>query len=215
MIRTNWVFILPILWLAIDMPVSAQSSRKGPASPLVQVNDDNDKAIDFNRARQLLRKENSGEKLTADESAYLERAKKARAKTVGSGRDKIGLKPLTEMSATDRYKGQDGGLYGKGSNDPPDEHRRAAQRLIQDQIRGEPSLNYDETRGSVKAPLLLWGPYFWADGVTPRQADKLVWERGDLAGDGTHPSPSGRTKVANMLLEFFRSHETAKVWFSR
>lgn len=85
--------------------------------------------------------------------------------------------------------------------------------LIQDQIRGEPALNYNESKGPVKAPLLLWGPYFWADGVTPRRADKLVWERDDLAGDGTHPSPSGRTKVANMLLDFFRSNETAKSWF--
>jgi hypothetical protein len=30
--------------------------------------------------------------------------------------------------------------------------------LIQDQLKGDPSLNYDPTKGPVKAPLLLWGP---------------------------------------------------------
>src|SRR5262249_36486084 len=35
----------------------------------------------------------------------------------------IGLKPLTEMSAGDKYKGEDGGLYGAGKNEPPESHR--------------------------------------------------------------------------------------------
>src|SRR5262245_43662546 len=42
-------------------------------------------------------------------------------------RDKTGMKPLTEMSADDRYKGEDGGLYGRGRNVPPDDHRRSAE----------------------------------------------------------------------------------------
>jgi hypothetical protein len=60
---------------------------------------------------------------------------------------------------------------------------------------------------------LLWGPYFWGDGTTPRKSDKLIWERGDLAGDGTHPSQSGREKVANMLLTFFKTDPLASTWF--
>src|SRR5207248_79609 len=74
--------------------------------------------------------------------------------------------------------------------------------LIQDQIKGDSGLNYDPERGEVKAPLLLWGPYFWGDGLTPRKSDGLIWERQDLAGDGTHPSDSGRKKVSDMLLKF-------------
>lgn len=86
--------------------------------------------------------------------------------------------------------------------------------LIQDQMAGDPELNADPARGAVKSPLLLWGPYFWADGVTPRESDGLVWVRDDLAGDGTHPSQSGRQKVAAMLLEFFKTDPLARGWFT-
>ncbi|MFN4261142.1 MAG: hypothetical protein ACK4RK_17780 [Gemmataceae bacterium] len=85
--------------------------------------------------------------------------------------------------------------------------------LIQDQIKGAPGLNYDAQRGEVKAPLLLWGPYLWADGTTPRQSDGLIWERDDFTGDGVHPSQSGRRKVAEQLLKFFKTDPYAKTWF--
>jgi hypothetical protein len=86
--------------------------------------------------------------------------------------------------------------------------------LIQDQINGTKSLNYDPARGKVNSPLLLWGPYLWADGVTPRKADGLVYERSDLAGDGTHPSDSGRRKVARQLLDFYKTDPLARTWFA-
>jgi hypothetical protein len=92
----------------------------------------------------------------------------------------------------------------------------AVRWLIQDQLAGKPALNYDPARGEVKSPLLLWGPYLWADGMTPRQSDGLVWQAKDLAGDGTHPNaPSGRDKVAQMLLQFFKTDPTAQVWFTQ
>ena len=84
--------------------------------------------------------------------------------------------------------------------------------LIAEQMKGKPQLNYDPEKGDVKAPLLLWGPYLWADGTKPR-TDGLIWRRDDLAGDGTHPSPSGRQKVAEMLLRFFTTDANAKDWF--
>ncbi len=84
--------------------------------------------------------------------------------------------------------------------------------LIEGQIEGQPELNYDPERGEVKSPLLLWGPYLWGDGINPR-ADGLVWLREDLAGDGTHPSSSGRRKVAEMLWEFFTTDANAQGWF--
>ncbi|MEX2138503.1 MAG: hypothetical protein WD894_04540 [Pirellulales bacterium] len=87
--------------------------------------------------------------------------------------------------------------------------------LIQGQISGDKALNYDAERGEVRAPALLWGPYLWADGVTPRKADGLTYRRKDLASDGTHPSEAGRQKVAKLMLDFYKSDPLAKVWFVR
>jgi hypothetical protein len=87
------------------------------------------------------------------------------------------------------------------------------RRLILDQASGKAALNYDPQKGDVQSPLLLWGPYFWADGMTPRKSDGLIWEQSDLGGDGTHPSESGRQKVAEMLLKFFKTDADAKTWF--
>lgn len=85
--------------------------------------------------------------------------------------------------------------------------------LIRSQIEADAALNYDPDQGEVKSPLLLWGPYLWADGVTPRKSDGLVWERSDLVGDGTHPSNTGRQKVAEQLLNFFKTDAHARTWF--
>jgi hypothetical protein len=82
----------------------------------------------------------------------------------------------------------------------------AVRWVIQDQIKSE-------TKGKVEGPVLLWGPYLWADGITPRKSDGLVWERKDLGEDGVHPSKSGGQKVANLLLEFFKNDAGAKTWF--
>jgi lysophospholipase L1-like esterase len=82
--------------------------------------------------------------------------------------------------------------------------------LIQAQIAGDAELSWKD----AKAPLLLWGPYLWGDGTTPRKADGLVWKEADLARDGTHPSESGRDKVAQLLLGFFKAEPTAKGWFA-
>ena len=112
-------------------------------------------------------------------------------------------------------------IYGGYANSPlnPEpfayEGAFAARWLIQDQIKGDPALGYGAAGGLAQAPLLLWGPYFWADGSLPRKSDRLVWERKDLAGDGTHPSDSGRQKVADMLLRFFTHDPLAAKWFVR
>ena len=84
--------------------------------------------------------------------------------------------------------------------------------LIQSQIKTDGDLNYDPDR-DMKSPLLLWGPYFWADGMTPRKSDGLIWQRSDLVGDGTHPSNTGRQKVAEQLLNFFKNDAHARTWF--
>jgi hypothetical protein len=318
--------------------------------------------------------------VTAPESTRPAARRRNRDFQSAAGQEKIGQKPLTEMSASDRYKGQDGGLYGGGKNEPPESHRKAAlaalegiarldaagrpaengiigfvslsmsnatqefslfkrladadraksprvtivdcaqggqamaewvdpegqpwqvtserlaaahvsqaqvqvawiklankgpqgdlmehgkklendtmaviqnakkkfpnlrivylssriyggyamgplnpepyayesgfvvRWLIQRQIKGDKALNYDPKRGEVRAPVLVWGPYFWADGTTPRKADGLVYRREDLGPDGTHPSASGREKVARMMLDFFKTNALAKPWFAK
>ncbi len=90
----------------------------------------------------------------------------------------------------------------------------AVKWVIEDQLDGAASLNWDRDDGPVEAPWLSWGPYLWADGLTPRGGDGLTWDCSELAADGTHPSPSGATKVAASLLEFFRSDSTARAWFN-
>src|SRR5262249_17965115 len=61
-------------------------------------------------------------------------------------------------------------------------------------------------------PWVSWGPYLWANGLTPR-TDGLIWERSDFEPDGVHTSKHGALKVAAMLLEFFESDAAAKPWF--
>lgn len=377
--------IAAALWLS--WPVRSPGQAPAAQGAAGQAAGPAEAPIDFHRARELMRRRQAGERLTAEEAAYLERAiaarKAAAAPAVRQGgltpRDKTGLVPLTEMSATDRYKGEDGGLYGQGRNTPPPEHRQAAlaalariqpldrdgrpaangkivflsismsnatqefsvfkrladadpaksprvtivdgaqggqamaewadpqapawreaerrlaaagvthlqvqaawiklankgpqgdlvehgkklardtlaviqnaktrfpnlqiaylssriyggyatgplnpepyayesafvvRWLIQDQMRGEEALCYDAARGPVKAPVLVWGPYLWADGLVPRKSDGLVYTRDDLAADGTHPSPQGREKVARLLLDFFKTDELAQGWFT-
>jgi hypothetical protein len=89
--------------------------------------------IDWNRARQLHQRFLRGEKLTEEEREYHDRAAKALRAKGGPERRPMppprpitGLTPLTDMKTADRYKGQDGGLYGGGKNEPPEKHLKAA-----------------------------------------------------------------------------------------
>jgi hypothetical protein len=90
----------------------------------------------------------------------------------------------------------------------------AVKWLIERQIQGDAALNYDLAKGAVKAPWLSWGPYLWANGPT-KLASGLFYEESDFSNDGTHPSPSGRRKVAEQLLRFFKSDRTTKGWFGK
>lgn len=86
--------------------------------------------------------------------------------------------------------------------------------LIEEQIKGDKALNFDPAKGEVKAPWLSWGPYLWANG-TAKNPDGLFYLESDFGGDGTHPSDSGRRKVAGQLMNYFKSDPTAKAWFIR
>ena len=86
--------------------------------------------------------------------------------------------------------------------------------LIEDQISGDPGLNADPSAGPVEAPVLLWGPYLWANGIVARPSDGLTWQMADLEADNVHPSPSGETKVAALLDGFFTTDPVATAWYS-
>lgn len=88
----------------------------------------------------------------------------------------------------------------------------AVKWMIEKQINGSPELNYDPSRGEVRAPWLEWGPYLWADGLAPR-IDGLTWSCAEYNDDGTHPATPARAKVAGMLMDFFKSDRAATPWF--
>lgn len=85
--------------------------------------------------------------------------------------------------------------------------------LIEDQIEGDPTVRY--AGPFPEAPWLAWGPYFWADGLTPRESDGLIWECDDFKeGDtGFHLSEQGLHKEVDMLIDFFWNNVSSKTWF--
>lgn len=88
----------------------------------------------------------------------------------------------------------------------------AVRRVIERHLAGDPDLNFDPGAGPVSAPWLAWGPYLWADGLTPR-SDGLTWACPEFANDGTHPAAAGQLKVADSLLAFFRRDATTAPWY--
>jgi hypothetical protein len=107
-----------------------------------------------------------------------------------------------------------GGYAAPGSLNPEPqayESGFSVKWLIEDQIAGDPALSYGQG-GPARAPLLLWGPYLWADGTSPR-SDGLTWLLSDLEGDRTHPSAAGEEKVASLLSAFFDGEATAAPWW--
>ena len=84
--------------------------------------------------------------------------------------------------------------------------------MIEKQINGDDSLNFNPSRGPALAPLILWGPYLWADGTAGR-SDGFVWPCNDLETDLTHPNTNGTAKVGAQLLAFFKTDPTATPWF--
>ncbi|MEA2707163.1 MAG: hypothetical protein QOH22_1951 [Gemmatimonadaceae bacterium] len=82
------------------------------------------------------------------------------------------------------------------------------------EVRGLPINPHAGTLSYTKklAPLIMWGPYLWANGTAPR-SDGVVWNKVDFEEDGTHPSQSGESKAAGLLMDFFKSSPYARCWF--
>ena len=109
-----------------------------------------------------------------------------------------------------------GGWSGRESGSPEPfayESGFGTRWVVQRQIKGDPQLNFDPARGDVKAPLVLWGPYLWAQGGSPRKYDGLVWTENDVRADRLHPNESGSQKTTTQLLNFFKTNEGTSRWF--
>ncbi len=93
----------------------------------------------------------------------------------------------------------------------------AIRELINMQINGDNELAFSGEEAN--APWLSWGPYFWADGMEPRQIDGLRWScdqfKDDQVGGGFHllDTTYGVGVEANMLRNFFETDPVAKLWF--
>ncbi|HEY6167512.1 MAG TPA: hypothetical protein VI454_05700 [Verrucomicrobiae bacterium] len=109
-----------------------------------------------------------------------------------------------------------GGWSGRASGSPEPyayESGFGTRWIVQSQINGDAQLNFDPARGEVKAPLVLWGPYLWAQGNSPRKLDGLTWTQEDVRADQLHPSEAGCQKTTALLLNFSKTNEGAGRWF--
>jgi hypothetical protein len=109
-----------------------------------------------------------------------------------------------------------GGWSGRASGSPEPyayESGFGTRWVIQSQLQGDPKMNFDLARGEVKAPLVLWGPYLWTQGDTPRKTDGLIWSLNDVRADHLHPNEAGAKKTTTLLLNFFKTDPGASRWF--
>jgi hypothetical protein len=87
----------------------------------------------------------------------------------------------------------------------------AVKWMIEKQISGDPTLNFDPAVGPVQCPWMAWGPYVWGDGLTPR-ANGMFWEIRDFNADGVHPSIRGRTKAGAAWARFLLTNPLTAPW---
>jgi len=88
-----------------------------------------------------------------------------------------------------------------------------AKWAIEDQIDGNPALNYNSANGPVLAPWMGWSFYYWGNGLIPRP-DGITWSCQDLNTDGLHPAnPWGHIKISQYLLDWFKNSDLTTPWF--
>lgn len=84
----------------------------------------------------------------------------------------------------------------------------AVRNVILEQINGNQSLD------PKTSPVLVWGPYLWANGENKNSAG-LIWSNSDYdSKDFTHPGKdSGVQKVGKLLFDFFTNDYLAKKFY--
>jgi hypothetical protein len=103
---------------------------------------------------------------------------------------------------------------GPGNSEPWSyESAFAYKWLIEQQLKEDPSVNFDPNKGAVKAPWMSWGSYLWANGEKPR-SDGFHFVLADfMETDQMHESPTGRIKIGGQILQFFKNDPTTRGWF--
>lgn len=102
--------------------------------------------------------------------------------------------------------------------DAKDKHREpraylngwATKFIIERQINGDAELAYKGDK--VKAPMIIWGPYFWTQGDKARK-DGYNFSKDLVTGDGIHPNEAGKIKVAKDILDFWKNDAVSQLWF--
>jgi hypothetical protein len=113
------------------------------------------------------------------------------------------------------YSGYSNGLPKQINPEPyAFESSYAVKWAIQDQLNGAPNLNFDPSKGPVRAPWMSWASYDWADGLVVPDSDGFYWSCQDSEADGNHPSGiSGEEKIANRVINFFKADATTAPWY--
>jgi hypothetical protein len=111
--------------------------------------------------------------------------------------------------------------YATGALNPEPyayENGFAVKWLIESQINQAGGMQPNPLAGDLNyntvAPWIAWGPYLWADGLTPR-SDGLTWACSDFSSDGVHPAPGfgkARDKVGQRLAQFFLTSPFTTPW---
>ncbi|MCX7012354.1 MAG: hypothetical protein NTW86_07300, partial [Candidatus Sumerlaeota bacterium] len=76
----------------------------------------------------------------------------------------------------------------------------AVKWLVEKQLQGDPSLNFDPAKGKVVAPWLSWGPYLWANGEKARKDGYKLLLSDYRDTDHMHYSEQGIAKVGGAMM---------------
>ena len=110
------------------------------------------------------------------------------------------------------YTGYSNGLSTTQPEPQAYESAFGVKWAIESQIDGL-CCNYNKNNGTVTAPWMGWSAYYWANGMIPR-SDGITWSCQDLEPDGVHPrDPIGHIKIAQYLLNWFKTSELTTPWF--
>ena len=119
------------------------------------------------------------------------------------GKTSFGLKPLTEMTAEDKYKGEDGGLYGGGYDEPPPKHQAAVRKelakIVPLDAEGNPSKDGKIILLSLggRHPTEDFSSFKKTVDADPEKSPSVVIMDGALGGQG--PPKDGRNPLEHRL----------------